>query len=97
MVEPYVLVGTPPGAWCMDQCLSRSRFEKCLLLKAALISCYSASWLLIPDLMYSLSVGHRGKHPKKSRLEGKVQRSCGLWRYFRLPVLCPVNRVKGCL
>ena len=97
MVEPYVLVGTPPGAWCMGQCLSRSRFEKRLLLKSALISCCVASWLLIPNLMYSLSVGHCGKHPKKSRLEGEVQRSCGLWRYFRLPELCSVNRVKWCL
>ena len=97
MVEPYVLVGTPPGAWCMDQCLSTSGFEKRLLLKATLISCCSARWLIIPNLMCSLSVGRCGKHPKKSRLEGEVQRSCGLWRYFRLPVLLPVNRVKWCL
>ena len=96
MVEPYVLVGTPPGAWCMDQCLSTSRVEN-RLLRSTLVSCYSANWLLIPNLMYSLSVGHCGKHPKKRRLEGEVQCSCGLWRYFRLPVLWPLNRVKWCL
>ena len=72
MAEPFVLVGTHPGAWCMEQCLSTSRVESSQVM-AALSSCYQSIRLLIPYLLCALFVGRCRMRPRQRdfRCEGQ--------------------------
>ena len=63
MAEPFVLVGTHPSAWCMEQCLSTPRVESSQVM-ATLASCCSPSRLLIPYLLYSMFVGRCRMRPR---------------------------------